>query len=111
MRGIVKGFVVWTLGLAVLFGSPAISLARLQILRHSECHCTCSYTDAQSKVHQGVFTFLPWPNPTSCKPWTVESIVPCIDNAGQLHGAPSSTIKDCTLIQGIVPTVLPPVAR
>jgi hypothetical protein len=27
MRAIVKGFVFWTLGLAVLFGSPAVSLA------------------------------------------------------------------------------------
>jgi len=29
MRGIVKGFVIGTLGLAVLFGSPAVSLAKL----------------------------------------------------------------------------------
>ena len=115
MRAIVKGFVMWTLGLAVLFGTSAVSSAqpKLKIPRHDECHCTCSYTDAKGKVQQGVFAFWPWPDPKSCKPWTFESRVPCIDNAGQAHEAAASTIANCTLIQGIVPSVpvQPPVAR
>ena len=43
MRGIVKVFVVWTLGLAVLFGSSAVSLAASKESRLGfTCTCACS---------------------------------------------------------------------
>ena len=44
MRAIVKVFVVWTLGLAVLFGSPALSSAApppIPVVTY--CVCTCWY--------------------------------------------------------------------
>jgi hypothetical protein len=44
MRAIVKLFVVWTLGLAVLFASPAVSLAGPPPTpRVTFCGCTCVY--------------------------------------------------------------------
>ena len=56
MRTIVKGFVVGTLGLAVLFGSPALSLAGpLPTPRVTFCGCTCWYWGAGGHTaHKGV---------------------------------------------------------
>ena len=112
MRAIVKGFVIGTLGLAVLIGSPAVSSAqpKPKIPRHDECHCTCQYDPGKE---EGVFTFWPSPNPTSCTLPAAQSTVPwCKDQAGIVHLVPSK-FRDCRLIQGIVSTVpvQPPVAR
>ena len=42
MRGIVKVFVVWTLGFVMLFGSTGVSLALPKIQGgHSYCQCSC----------------------------------------------------------------------
>lgn len=53
MRAIVKGFVVGTLGLAVLVGSPGISLARQKkpIKAKMGCTCSCQYIDSKGAAH------------------------------------------------------------
>jgi hypothetical protein len=61
----VKHFMVWTLGLAVLVGSSALSFAEPKPMRPPGCQCTCWYTDADGTVKKGV-TFFPRPNDTSC---------------------------------------------
>ena len=53
MRAIVKVFVVGTLGLAVLFGSPAVSFAGPKLLRPPGCQCTCWYADADGTMKKG----------------------------------------------------------
>ncbi len=112
MRGIVNVFVVWTLGLAVLFGSPAVSLAQPKIQRFTECKGTCWYAGARG-YELGVFTFRPEkPNDTSCTFVAVDIYVPCKDNAGVVH--PGTSFGDCKLIPGMVPRiglVKPPVAK
>jgi hypothetical protein len=55
---IVKGFVIGTLGLAVLFASPAVSLAeRPQIPIVTYCGCTCWYSGAGGKTTSMQVTF------------------------------------------------------
>ncbi len=55
---IVKVFVVWTLGLAVLFGSLAVSSAgRPPIPVVKYCGCTCWYTGAGGKTTSMQVTF------------------------------------------------------
>ena len=52
MRGIVKGFLVWTLGLAVLVGSPALSFARAKKPKAKMgCTCNCQYIDSKGDAH------------------------------------------------------------
>ena len=51
MRAIVKVFVVWTLGLAVLFGLVDRSLARQKRQDRWRCACDCTY---QGKVDHTV---------------------------------------------------------
>ncbi len=42
MGAIVKGFVVWTVGLTVLFGSPAVTLAAMKfVVGKLYCVCFC----------------------------------------------------------------------
>ena len=41
MRAIVKGFLVGTLGLAVLLGSPALTLAKPKIITAGKTYCMC----------------------------------------------------------------------
>jgi hypothetical protein len=55
MRGMVNGFVVGTLGLAVLFGSPGTSLARQKkpIIKKMGCQCLCQYTDSKGDAKYG----------------------------------------------------------
>lgn len=113
MRGIVKLFMVWTLVLAVLVGSPAPSLAQPNLLRPPGCQCTCWYTDADGTVKKGV-TFVPRPNETSCNPLLVRgSGVPCKDKAGKEHLG--TRWANCKFIGGITlpvaPGVQPPAAR
>ena len=43
MRAFVKGFVVWTLGLAVLLGSLGVSLARQRVKGSLGCSCACQW--------------------------------------------------------------------
>ena len=52
MRAIVKGFVMWTLGLAVLVGSPAVSSAAPPPPVVPNCGCTCwwSVPDGKKEV-------------------------------------------------------------
>ena len=58
MRAIVKVFVVWTLGLAALFGSSGVSLAeRPQIPVATFCGCTCWYSGAGWKTTSKGVTF------------------------------------------------------
>ena len=52
MRGIVKGFVVGTLGLAVLVGSPGPSFARPKKTLNL-CVCKCSYVASPQDVATG----------------------------------------------------------
>ncbi len=106
MRAIVKGFVIGTLGLTVLFASPAVSLAE----RPPGCQCTCWYTDAHGKVKKGV-TFIPRPDSTSCTNVLIRGIgVPCRDKAGEEHLG--TKWADCKFIPGmtlpVVPGVQPP---
>ena len=88
MRTIVKGFVVGTLGLVVLFGSPGVSLAQLQpkIQRGPQCKCTCWYADSTKAGgwEFGGLTFAPpKPNDTSCKGFTsFDRYFACKDKAG-----------------------------
>ena len=58
MRPFVKVFVVWTLGLAVLFGSPAVSSAGPPpTARVTFCGCTCWYSGAGGKTESKGVTF------------------------------------------------------
>jgi len=57
MRAIVKVFVVWTLGLTVLFGSPALSSAAPPIAAVTYCGCTCWYSGAGGKTQSKGMTF------------------------------------------------------
>jgi hypothetical protein len=61
MRAIVKVFVVWTLGLAVLVGSPAVSLA-LPKLRVGKTYCVCGCYSQQANVN----TNLMWEMTKAC---------------------------------------------
>ena len=114
MRGIVKGFVVGTLGLVVLFGSPALGLAgvsapqlRPKIQKYSQCQCVCEYYNERRQLVPGVLTFLPQANNTSCTFTAIDIYVPCKDSAGVVH--PGVRFTDCKLIPGIVaPGVKPP---
>ena len=49
-RRIVNVFVVWTLGLVVLFGSPALSVAAPPTPVATFCGCTCWYSGAGGKT-------------------------------------------------------------
>jgi len=102
MRTIVKAFVVGTLGLAVLFASPGVSLAQRQpkVQRYSECQCKCFYSTHAEGAAAGVLTFIPQPNNTSCSFTAVDIYVPCKDKAGVVH--PSTWFSDCKFIPGIV---------
>ena len=53
MRAIVKGFVVGTLGLAVLFGSYTISFAEPKGA-NAICRCTCTYRGDDGKTHRQI---------------------------------------------------------
>lgn len=58
MREIVKLFVVWTLGLAVLFGSPGVGFAqRPPISVAAYCECTCWYSGAGGNTTRMQVTF------------------------------------------------------
>jgi len=77
MRGIAKVFVVGTLGLTVLLGAPAVSVAQ----RATLCECTCWYSGAGGKATSAEATFS---TDGSCsihngRTWD------CKDNAGALH--------------------------
>jgi len=59
MRGIVKVFVVWTLGFVMLFGSTGVSLALPKIQGgHSYCQCSCRNATG--------FADLTWEKVASC---------------------------------------------
>jgi hypothetical protein len=97
MRAIVKGFVVGTLGLAVLFGSPAVSLAQPKLApRHAECQCRCSYAGAK-RNELGVATFPASPNSTICV-WDPLNlpVQSCKDNAGKVHQV--AGLLDCKVV-------------
>ena len=57
MRAIVKVFVVWTLGLTVLFGSAAVSSAAPPTAVVTYCGCTCWYSGAGGKTATKGVTF------------------------------------------------------
>src|SRR5712692_2896863 len=57
MRGIVKVFLAGTLGLAVLIGSPAVSVAAPPIPVATFCGCTCWYSGAGGKTTSMQATF------------------------------------------------------
>jgi hypothetical protein len=105
MGAIVKGFVVLTLGLAVLFAWSAVSLAQPKIQRVTECKCTCWYTDAEGNgSYVGVLTFSPQkPNDTSCT--HRQDDIPCKDEAGVVH--PGKKFAYCKFIPGIIAPVGP----
>ncbi len=111
MRAIVKGFVVWTLGLAVLFSSPAVSLAQLQpkLPRGPQCTCTCWYAATNPLVGPydfGVLTFSP-PKPNSCVGFTsFDRYFACKDKAGA--DRPGEGYGGCTYNPGVA---LPPLQR
>jgi len=110
---IMKEFMVWTLGLAVLVGSPALSFAEPKPIRPPGCQCACWYTDADGTVKKGV-TFFPRPNDTSCTHLFVRgSGVPCKDKAGKEHLG--TRWANCKFIGRITlpvaPGVQPPTAR
>ncbi len=52
MRAIVKAFVIGTLGLAVLFGSVAVSSAEPKKFL-TQCRCICIGKDSQGNTHYG----------------------------------------------------------
>ena len=53
MRAIVKVFVVWVLGLAVLFASYTISFAEPKGA-NAICRCTCTYRGDDGKMHSQI---------------------------------------------------------
>jgi hypothetical protein len=69
MRRIVKVFVVWTLGLAVLFGSPAVSLAAplMKPPPFDPSSCTRTSVDTWRCVVDGKDCMCPSPSPQGCK--------------------------------------------
>ena len=109
MRGIVKVFVMWTLGLAVLFGTSAVSLAQLKLARGPQCTCTCWYGTTNPLVGPyglGVLTFAPL-KPNSCVGFTSFDIYfPCKDQAG--NDQPGVGYGGCTYNPGLA---LPPLER
>ena len=112
-QSIVKVFVVWTLGLAVLFGSPPLSFAGPKLLRPPGCQCTCWYADAGGTMKEGK-TFVPRPNETSCTPLLVRGRgVPCKDRAGKEYLG--TRWANCKFIGGmtlpVAPGVQPPASR
>ncbi len=101
MRAIVKGFVVGTLGLAVLFGSVAVSFA-LAKKYTTQCKCTCIALDELGNRHEGgTFTFTTdTDTPTDC---TIGITIKC--HVGLLEGAYAScTSKDITKAGTVTPT-------
>jgi hypothetical protein len=108
-----KDFMVWTLVLAVLFGSQALSFAEPKPIRPPGCQCACWYTDADGTVKKGV-TFVPRPDEKSCTPLFIRGRgVPCKDKAGKEHLG--TRWANCKFIGRITlpvaPGVQPPVAR
>ena len=57
MRAMVRGFVIWTLGLAMLFGSSAASSAAPPIPVVTYCGCTCWYSGPGGKTATKGMTF------------------------------------------------------
>jgi hypothetical protein len=106
MGTIVRGFVVGTLGLAVLVGSPALSLAQ-PILRprQAECQCPCWYVDDHGKGQKGVLTLPPRPNGPICAYENPGHPIQCKDNAGKVHQGKSTF--DCKFIPGITAPIGP----
>jgi len=101
MRGIMKGFVVGTLGLAVLFGSPGVSLAqRPPISVAAFCECTCWYTGGSVQV---TFTADRNCGIYNRRTWT------CKDKAGGLHKGELQACKRAPgVIQSEPPAKVPP---
>jgi hypothetical protein len=61
MRAMVKGFVVGTLGLAMLVGTAAVSVALPpDYLNKIHCKCACAASDGSAKE-------LAWEKTTSCR--------------------------------------------
>jgi len=96
-----KRLMVWTLGLAVLFSSPGISLAqRPPISVAAYCECTCWYTGGSVQA-----TFIA---DGSCstydrRTWT------CKDKAGRSHKGELRACKRATgVLQGEPPATVPP---
>ncbi len=101
MRAIVKGFVMGTLGLAVLFGSSAVSFA-LPKKFTTQCKCTCVAYDELGKRHEGrTETFVTdTDTPTDC---SIGINYGCY--VGSLKGAYAScTGKDITKAGTATPT-------
>ena len=109
MRGIVKVFVMWTLGLAVLFGSSAVGLAQPKLARGPQCSCTCWYGTTNPLVGPyglGVLTFSP-PKPNSCVGFTsFDRYFACKDKAG--NDQAGLGYGGCTYNPGVA---LPPLQR
>ena len=101
MRAIVKGFVIGTLGLAVLFGSTAVSSAgRLPIAVATYCECTCWYSGGSVEV---TFT-----TDQSCSIYERRTRN-CKDKAGALHKGELRACKKVPgVIQGEPPAKVPP---
>jgi hypothetical protein len=101
MRAIVRGFVVGTVGLAVLVGSPAVSLAqRPPTARVTLCECTCWYSGGSAEV---TFT-----TDRSCSTYNRRTWN-CKDKAGGLHKGELQACKRAPgVIQGEPPAKVPP---
>ena len=101
MRGIVRAFVVGTLGLAVLVGSPALSSAGTPpIAAVTYCGCTCWYSGGSVEV---TFT-----TDRSCSIYERRTRN-CKDKAGALHKGELRACKKVSgVIQGEPPANVPP---
>jgi len=80
MRGIVKGFVIGTLGLAVLVGTAAVSFA-VPKKTMNVCTCKCAYVGSPQGMDIGSTAFLTAGSCDSPPSGQVE----CLDSNGKPH--------------------------
>ena len=83
MRAIAKVFVVGTLGLAVLFGSYAISFAEPKGAI-AICRCTCTYRTDDGKMHSQITEL--YGNGLSCVIDPNKNHCTGVESDGTLHG-------------------------
>ena len=127
---IVKVFGVWALSLAVLFGSPALSLAeRPQIPVATYCGCTCWYSGAGGKTESKGVTFTTgrscsiysgqtcYCNGQTCY-WKYNAgasykgeLLGCKNTLPMIQGEPSAPIPPVGGVKPVTPGVQPPVAK
>src|SRR5713226_2953204 len=95
-----KVFMIWAVGIGVLFGSSAVSSAQVR----RTCECTCRYSGAGGETTSEKVTFS---SIHSCgmgdgQTWD------CKDTAGTLHKGILAACKDTPFVHGSPMNVSPP---